>query len=92
MWRYEFDNCSFLGITRAEFMRLTMRDLEYKINGRQLDLYAGSRIVAGVFAGVKPSDVVDLWIDEIQEENRAELVKELKSQGWVKKILSNGRQ
>jgi hypothetical protein len=80
-----------LGITQDDFLRLTMRDLEYKINGKLFDVYAGSRLVAAAFAGGKPSEIVELWLDEYNEEFRAELVAELKQADWVKRILSDGR-
>lgn len=67
-----------------------MRDLEYKINGRALELFAGSRLIAASIGGGKLSDIVPLWIDDLADEARAELVAELKQQDWVKNILKNG--
>jgi hypothetical protein len=73
-------------------MRLTMREIEYKVNAKTLDLYAGARLVATAFGGGKPSDIVELWVDEIADESRRELVAELKEQDWVKNILNGTRK
>jgi len=88
LWRYEYDNCSLLGITRHEFLRLTMRDLEYKVNGKLFEVYAGSRMVVSSMAGGKFSDIVPLWVDEVAEEMRGDRIAELKQSEWFKKLMA----
>lgn len=69
-----------------------MRDLEYRLNGKMLDIYAGARMVAAAFAGGKPSDVLHLWVDDYEDEARAERVAELKDSSWFKNLMHGTRE